>query len=139
MGQKSAVYGTVVVLVHASIVGLHSIAHSELGMKIAPFNAVVVILAALSAAMLWTSLRRVGAALLVVVMAASFVLATYSHFIAHGADFVGKIGDVPGGALFRITAALRPLAELTGCLVGVRALLIGAGGSGHGRAATLDT
>jgi hypothetical protein len=120
--RRIAILGTFVVALHATVVGLHSLAHARLQIPVSLFNAFVVAVAVAAAGVLWTRRRRTGGGLLLAVMAVSLILATYNHFIARGADFVGGIAAGPGQFLFQVTAVLRMVAEVLGCWVGLRAL-----------------
>ena len=66
--------------------------------------------------------QRGGAALLATVMASSFLLAGFTHFISRGPDFVGGVAQSAGNTLFQSTAVLRAVLELATCIFSVRLL-----------------
>ena len=116
--------GTVVVLAHLVVVGVHGHAHSELGIELNTLQkafAVVVIVVAppVAAALLWTRWRFAGFSLLLASMAGSLLFGVYHHYLLVSPDHVSHLppGDAQG--LFRVSSLLLPITEAVGLVVGL--------------------
>jgi hypothetical protein len=119
-----AVAGTLAVVTHAVIAGLHGAAHNDLGIQMSAaenaFIDVVIVAAPLLAAIaLWTRFAYAGAILLAASMLGSLVFGAYHHYVAISPDHVAHLpaGNLQG--LFRETAVLLVLSEAAGIVVGV--------------------
>jgi hypothetical protein len=124
--NKSRLYGTAIVLGHAVIATAHGSAHAHLGVNLnlgQSLFVVLVITAAplVSMILLWTQLRRLGAALLFLSMAGSLVFGLAYHFVIVSNDHVLHLPAGEWQLIFQITAALLFATEICGCWIGARA------------------
>ena len=112
--------GTLIVLVHLSVVLAHGSGHAHLGIALnvwqSAFLAIVILAAPLLAMILfWTRLQRAGVYVLGISMAGSLVFGVYYHFLFASADNVFTLGHRAWTDGFRITAVLLALIEAAGC------------------------
>jgi hypothetical protein len=125
--NKNALYGTVIVLIHALVSMVHGLAHQHLAIELTAaqklFVIVVITLAPLLAmVLLWTRLRRGGAALLLLSMLGSLIFGVVNHFLIISPDHVQHLSIGSWKFPFQITAVLLAVIEIVGCWIGARAL-----------------
>jgi hypothetical protein len=118
-----------VVAIHFVVVVLHSIAHQTLSVKASPaqlgFIFPVIIVAPVVAGVM-LKFERIGAVLLTVSMAGSFVFGVYYHFIAETIDHVAHVAQLEPhrwSQMFVATSYLLASSELLGAIVGLLLLL----------------
>lgn len=114
---------TLVVVAHLVVVLFHGQAHTRLGVGLANWQQVyvmvVILLAPLVALVLsWTRYARAGIWLLLGSMLASLIFGALYHYIIISNDHISHLpaGDARG--LFRITALLLLVTETLGVIVG---------------------
>jgi hypothetical protein len=123
--NRSAKYGTAIVLVHLAINVVHGAAHGALhiGLDLPGniFVALVIVAAPLLAmALLWTSRRRVGWMLLALSMAGALFFGLYHHLMVMSPDQVGQQPPGMWGSAFAVTSYLLALTEGLGVYAGLR-------------------
>jgi hypothetical protein len=128
MAHKPALYGTVIVLVHAVIAVFHRAAHDHLHVDLSFFQQLfvyIIIVAApfLAVFLLWTRFRRSGAWLLWLSMAGALVFGIAYHFIVVSPDNVAEIPEGEWGMVFKVTAILLAILEALACWIGIWALM----------------
>ncbi len=116
--------GLAAVLAHAAVAAAHKAAHDALGVELSLWQwtyvvAVIGVAPLLAAALLWTRWIRRGALLLAWSMAASLAFGLYWHYLADSPDHVAHLPAGEAQGLFRWTAALLALSEVTGAATGV--------------------
>ena len=121
-GHRIAWIGTMVVAVHTFINVGHAVAHQNLGIEMAEWQNVFILIVLgltpiLAAVLLWTSYLRLGVQLLAASMVGAFVFGTYYHFIAISADHVAHLPDGDLQGLFRSTAVSLPISQFLGVVV----------------------
>jgi ACR3 family arsenite efflux pump ArsB len=121
--RKIVLLSTVAVLAHLVVSIVHGRAHERLAVGLSNWQnlyvLIVIVIAPLIAMVLtWTRLARIGFLLLVISMAGSLVFGVAYHYVVISLDHVSHLppGDAQG--LFRTTALLLVLTELSGILVG---------------------
>jgi len=121
--RKIVLLSTVAVLAHLVVSMVHGRAHERLAVGLSNWQnlyvLIVIVIAPLIAMVLtWTRLARIGFLLLVISMAGSLVFGVAYHYVVISLDHVSHLppGDAQG--LFRTTALLLVLTELSGILVG---------------------
>jgi len=107
--KHAAIYGSAIVVCHAIVSLVHSVAHSELQIGLSPtetgFVLVVIGLCPLVAmGLLWTSWKTSGLVLLVLSMAGSLLFGLYHHFLVMGPDHVGEQIQGLWATTFALTA-----------------------------------
>ncbi len=120
-------YLAILIAIHAIIVILHGLAHTNIPVPLSfiqsVFVDVVIVLAPIMAAvLLWTTFDRLGYWLFLTSMTGSLIFGIYNHFIAMSPDHISQVPFDGWGALFQVTALLLLVAEGIGCGVGVWAL-----------------
>ena len=128
--KKTAQYAAVIVFAHALVAAVHGIAHQHLGISLtlaqSLFVVVVITLAPLIALLLlWTRLRKWGAALLLLSMLGSLIFGIVNHFLIDSSDHVLHLPPGEWRLAFQITAALLVITELWGCACGAWSLRYG--------------
>ena len=139
--HEAAVYGTGLVVVATAVNLLHAVSHAGQGVvsleawQWAYVVGVIFFAPIVAAVLLWTPYRPVGAWLLLVSMAGSFVFDLAYNFLIPGPDNVSTLQ--PGAWLvpFRASALLLVVASGAGSLVGNWAV----GGSSRSRPRTPST
>jgi len=113
---------TLAVLAHLVVVVFHGQAHTRLGIALASWQQVyvmvVILLAPLVAlALSWTRYARIGVWLLLASMLGSFIFGAIYHYVIISEDHVAHLplGDARG--LFRLTALLLLITEAVGVVV----------------------
>jgi len=121
--RKIVLLSTVAVLAHLVVSIVHGRAHERLAVGLSNWQnlyvlIVIVIAPLISMVLIWTRLARIGFLLLVISMAGSLVFGVAYHYVVISLDHVSHLppGDAQG--LFRTTALLLVLTELSGILVG---------------------
>ena len=115
---------TVSVLAHLVVSIIHGRAHEGLGVGLSSWQnmyvlIVIVIAPPIAMLLIWTRLARPGLVLLVISMAGSLIFGVVYHYIVISPDHVSHLppGDAQG--LFRMTALLLVVTELSGVVVGL--------------------
>ena len=121
--NRIALAAAAVVALNLAVATVHGLAHARAGVSLEPWQmafvqVTVYALPLLSAALYWTPLRRLAAALLAATMLASLVFGVWFHFVADTPDHVSHRSADGPGALFVVTAALLVPAELLGAAFG---------------------
>ena len=122
--SRFALYGTMVVLVHAVVLAIHTAAHLKLEILLSPianlFVALVIVIAPVAAAVLvWTGPRTLGAWLLFGSMLGSLIFGGYNHFVASSPDHVAQVPSGLWGEVFVVSAILMAVIEVAGCGIGL--------------------
>lgn len=125
--NKHTLSGTAIVLVHGLVATVHGLAHQHLAIELTAaqklFVIVVITLAPLvSMLLLWTRLRRLGAALLLLSMLGSLIFGIVNHFVIISPDHVQHLSTGEWRFPFQITAIILVITECLGCWIGARAL-----------------
>lgn len=118
---------TLAVLAHLVVTLLHGRAHTELGVGLANWQQVyvivVILLAPLVALLLsWTRYFKVGFWLLLGSMLGSLIFGGLYHYIIISLDHVAHLPPGEARGLFRITALLLLITETFGVVVAVAAV-----------------
>jgi hypothetical protein len=111
-----------IVFAHLAITLIHGTAHSMLGIGMAPWQNVYIILVIIVlpiVAALWISRAGRGYALLAASMIGALVFGVDYHFVVAGADNVASVGAHAMGTTFRTTAVLLAITEVAGAIVGL--------------------
>jgi hypothetical protein len=111
------------VLSHGLIATVHGLAHQRLAIDLTAaqeaFILIVITLAPLAAMfLLWTRLRRVGGAVLLLSMLGSLIFGVVNHFMIVSPDHVQHLALGMWRLPFQITAALLTVTEILGCWIG---------------------
>ena len=127
MMNKVAQFGTLAVVAHVIVGGLHGLVHLKLQIPLTLFQNVFVVsvigLAPIFAMLLlWTRFRYAGVLLLLSSMVGALTFGVYNHFVVVGPDHVSQVPPGELGMLFQVTAILVAVIEGLGCWVGVWAL-----------------
>jgi hypothetical protein len=114
--KRSAKYATAIVAAHLLVNIVHGLAHRELGVGIAPFDSIFVIVVVLTfpliaAGLLWTAKKRLGLILFSLSMFGSLLFCSYHHFLAVSPDHVHSQPPSLGGIAFVLTAYLLLITE----------------------------
>ena len=122
--SRSAIYGTVIVLVHLLVNIVHGLAHRALGVGLSPLGSafvvvVILILPLIAMALLWTMRKRVGLILLTLSMLGALLFGLYHHFVATGPDHVHAQPSGGWGDAFVLTSYLLLISEALGTYVGL--------------------
>ncbi|MDQ2856494.1 MAG: hypothetical protein M3R68_09205 [Acidobacteriota bacterium] len=125
--NKHSLYGTIIILIHAGVSMVHGFAHQHLSIDLTAtqklFVIVVITLAPLvSMLLLWTRLRRAGAALLLASMLGSLIFGLVNHFVIVSPDHVQHLSAGDWRLPFQLTAVLLAAIEILGCWIGARAM-----------------
>jgi hypothetical protein len=125
--MKIAQYGTLIVLIHGIVNGLHGLAHLKIPVPLSLLQSlfvgiVVFLIPIIAAALLWTPLSRVGSWLLLGSMAGSLLFAIDNHLIIISPDHVSQVSFEGWGLLFQITAILILIVNGWGCWMSIWAL-----------------
>jgi hypothetical protein len=123
--QRFSKYGTAIVVIHALLAMVHGSAHTHLGISLNLgqnlFVVIVIMLAPLvSMILLWTRLRRLGAAVLFLSMAGSLVFGVAYHFVVVSNDHLLHLPAGDWQVVFQATAVLLFISEICGCWIGAR-------------------
>ncbi len=129
-----AEYATAIVVAHLLVIIGHGLAHCELGVSLPPSGSVfvilvVLILALVAMALVWTSQKRLGLIVLLLSMFGSLLFGLYHHFLAAGPDHVHSQPANQWGVTFIVTAYLLLITEATGAYAGMHFLCIARGSS----------
>lgn len=115
-----------IITFHFVIVVLHSIAHEVLPVKASPkqlaFIIPVIVVAPLVAGFMLPKLPKAGIVLFTASMLGSFLFGLYYHFIADTIDHVAHVAHMQPvfwSQMFRVTAYLLAISELTGAAFGL--------------------
>ena len=113
---------TLAVLAHLVVVLIHGRAHTDLGVGLANWQQlyvmVIILLAPLIAlALSWTRLAKAGVWLLLISMLASLVFGAVYHYIIISNDHVSHLPPGEARGVFRITALLLLITETAGVAV----------------------
>ena len=115
----------VAVLVHAVIAIAHGMAHRHLDVTLSAFQSayVVVVIGFLPILavilMWWTSLARLGLALLTISMTGALGFGMYWHYLAVSPDNVFSLPNGSHATLFQSTALLLAVSETCGLVIGL--------------------
>ena len=125
--SKVPTYGTVILVVHGSVLFLHDMAHANLQiylplLKYVFAYAVIVFAPLLATIMLWTRWRRYGTWIFLFSMFGSLVFGAYHHFVLISNDHVRYAPQGTWLSVFRATAVLLAILEAGGCWFGIWAL-----------------
>lgn len=107
--MKEKIVATLLVTLHLLAVLGHGMAHSQLHIQPSPwqriFIAVVIVIGpVLAMALLWTRLKRMGFALLLITMTASLLFGVAYHFVVPGSDNALDLHNGHWESVFRMTA-----------------------------------
>ncbi|MCU1267612.1 MAG: hypothetical protein JWM21_3930 [Acidobacteria bacterium] len=121
--NKQTAYGTALVLGHALVATVHGLAHQRLAIELTVaqelFILIIITLAPLASMfLLWTRLRRVGGAILLLSMLGSLVFGAVNHFMITSPDHVQHLAQGTWRLPFQITAVLLAVTEIIGCWIG---------------------
>ncbi len=122
--RTKAWVGSTVVAIYALVNVAHGLAHRDLAIQLAPWQAAFVALVFVTgpvaaAIMLWTSWGSLGARILAVSMVASLLFGTYYHYVAVSPDNVAYLPAGNHQGLLRSTALLLAISQVLGLAVGV--------------------
>ena len=122
--RKTALYGTLAVVLATLAQMAHGATHDEAGVPLVAWQwayviAVVFVAPIAAAVLLWGRFRAVGAWLLLASMGGSLLFGLVYHFVVAGPDNVFANG---AGAPFAATAVLVALSAAFGLAVAIRAL-----------------
>lgn len=125
--MKIAQYGTVIVVIHAIVHGLHGLAHVEISVPLSILQSlfvgiVIYAIPIIAVVLLWTQFYRIGSWLLLFSMAASVLFGIYNHLIVISSDHVSQVSFASWGLLFQITAIVTLIVDGFGCWIGIWAL-----------------
>lgn len=125
--NRNSLYGTAVVLAHGLVATVHGLAHERLAIELTAtqkvFVHVVITVAPLvSMLLLWTRLRKAGAALLLLSMLGSLIFGVVNHFLIVSPDHVQHLAAGGWRFPFQLTALLLVITECLGCWIGARAM-----------------
>lgn len=123
--ENLSIYGTLIVLAHATVVFWHlqllARLNSTLTLEHALLFASLANLVPMTALILfWTHFRKIGGWLLLIFLAIPLTIGGYEHFLSSGADNVFRMAPGEGALAFRISAILLVILEALGCWVSVR-------------------
>jgi len=121
--RQIAALVTFLVVAHLIVNLLHGNAHTKLGVGLASWQQVyvivVILLAPLVALVLsWTRFARLGVWLLLVSMLGSLIFGAVYHYVIISNDHVAHLPPGEAQGLFRTTALLLVLTETVGVIVG---------------------
>jgi hypothetical protein len=109
---------TAVVLMHLALNLIHGVAHIEAHVPLSKaaglFVFVVILIGPLGGLALTWPARRIGAWIVAITMASSFVFGLVNHFVLAGQDHVAHVAP-QWRPLFASSAALLAVIELVGC------------------------
>lgn len=125
--KRIARLGTIIVVIHAILIALHSAAHIELDILLGPLGNVFVFVFIIAgpivaAVLLWTKRQELGVWLLLASMLGSFVFGVYNHFMVHSPDHMSQVPSDGWGVVFSSTAVMSAVVEAWGCLVAIKYL-----------------
>ncbi|MEH2312401.1 MAG: hypothetical protein V7K18_08375 [Nostoc sp.] len=125
--MKIAQYGTIIVVIHAIINGLHGLAHVEIPVSLSLLQSlfvgiVIFPIPMIAAVLLWTQFYRIGSWLLLSSIAASLLFGIYNHLLVISPDHLSQVSFTGWGLLFQITAILILIVDGFGCWIGIWAL-----------------
>jgi hypothetical protein len=114
---------TLAVVAHLVVTLIHGQAHTRLGVALANWQQiyvmVVILLAPLVAPVLsWTRFAKLGAWLLLVSMLGSLIFGAVYHYLIISSDHVAHLPPGEARGLFRTTALLLVITETFGVIVG---------------------
>ncbi|WDD36835.1 hypothetical protein PQG02_33865 (plasmid) [Nostoc sp. UHCC 0926] len=125
--MKIAQYGTIIVVIHTIINGLHGLAHVEIPVSLSLVQSlfvgiVIFPIPMIAAVLLWTQFYRIGSWLLLSSIAASLFFGIYNHLLVISPDHLSQVSFAGWGLLFQITAILILIVDGFGCWIGIWAL-----------------
>ena len=125
--MKIAQYGTIIVVIHVIINGLHGLAHVEIPVSLSLLQSlfvgiVIFPIPMIAAVLLWTQFYRIGSWLLLSSIAASLLFGIYNHLLVISPDHLSQVSFAGWGLLFQITAILILIVDGFGCWIGIWAL-----------------
>ena len=125
--MKIAQYGTIIVVIHTIINGLHGLAHVEVPVSLSLLQSlfvgiVIFPIPIIAAVLLWTQFYRIGSWLLLSSIAASLLFGIYNHLLVISPDHLSQVSFAGWGLLFQITAILILIVDGFGCWIGIWAL-----------------
>ena len=125
--MKIAQYGTIIVVIHVIINGLHGLAHVEVPVSLSLLQSlfvgiVIFPIPIIAAVLLWTQFYRIGSWLLLSSIAASLLFGIYNHLLVISPDHLSQVSFAGWGLLFQITAILILIVDGFGCWIGIWAL-----------------
>ncbi|MEH2465375.1 hypothetical protein [Nostoc sp.] len=125
--MKIAQYGTIIVVIHVIINGLHGLAHVEVPVSLSLLQSlfvgiVIFPIPMIAAVLLWTQFYRIGSWLLLSSIAASLLFGIYNHLLVISPDHLSQVSFAGWGLLFQITAILILIVDGFGCWIGIWAL-----------------
>jgi hypothetical protein len=120
--KRIALVVTLAILAHLVVSLLHGQAHTRLGVPLASWQNVYVIVVILLAplvalALSWTRYVRVGVWLLLGSMLGSLIFGAVYHYIIISEDHVAHLPPGDARGLFRVTALLLLVTETVGVIV----------------------
>lgn len=124
--NKYTRYGTAIVLAHLIVATAHGLAHKHLAIDLSLAQklfvlAVITVAPLVSMLLLWTRLRKAGAALLSLSMAGSLIFGVINHFVIASADHVMHLPAGDWRFPFQLTSILLIITECLGCWIGAAA------------------
>ncbi|MEH2119256.1 hypothetical protein [Nostoc sp.] len=125
--MKIAQYGTIIVVIHVIINGLHGLAHVEIPVSLSLLQSlfvgiVIFPIPMIAAVLLWTQFYHIGSWLLLSSIAASLLFGIYNHLLVISPDHLSQVSFAGWGLLFQITAILILIVDGFGCWIGIWAL-----------------
>ena len=125
--MKIAQYGTMIMVIHALVNGLHGLAHVEIPVSLSLLQSlfvgiVIFLIPLVAAVLLWTQFYRIGSWLLLGAIAGSLLFGIYNHFIVISPDHVSQVSFTGWGLLFQVTAILILIVDGFGCWIGIQTL-----------------
>lgn len=118
--MKITRYGTVIVLVHEVINGLHGLAHIKIPVPLSPIQgscvlAVIFLAPIIAVILLWTRFSRIGLWFLLSAMISSILVSTYIHLIAMNPAHMSQVSWEGWGLLFYASAIFSLIIDGFGC------------------------
>ena len=125
--MKLAQYGTLIVVLHALVHGLHGLAHVNIPVPLSLLQTwfigvVIYLIPIIAAVLLWTPFARIGGWLLLSSMAGAILFGIYNHLIVISPDHVSQVSFANWGLLFQITAVLTLIVDGVAAWIGAWAL-----------------
>ena len=122
--QTAPFLGLALVIIHLVISTMHGTAHQSAAVTLNTFGYVYVLVVItlapiVSAALLFTRLKKIGALLLALSMFGSFIFGFWYHFLSHTNDNVTQVQG-PWHSRFLWTAIALAVVELAGTFLGVQ-------------------
>ena len=112
----------VAVLAHLLVSLVHGYAHSQLKVDLNTGQwyyalSVITVAPLLGLILLWTRARRIGLIVLAASMAGSLLFGAYYHYVFVSPDHVSHLSPGDAQGIFRVTAVLLIVTELSGLII----------------------